>query len=51
MKRFYQLAYVPFQLLRLTRNSQRYVNIYAAVRSYQLRDQLLYSIVTSRKPR
>ena len=50
MKRFYQLAFFPFSLLRLVGQEKRYVNIYAAVKSYQLRNQFTYTVVSCQKP-
>ena len=50
MKRFYQLAFVPFQLLRIIGKERRFVNIFAAVKSYNLRHQFRYTIISSQKP-
>jgi hypothetical protein len=50
MKRFYQLALMPFYLLRLFGKEKRFVNIYAAVMSYKLRRQFRYTVVSCQKP-
>jgi ubiquinone/menaquinone biosynthesis C-methylase UbiE len=50
MRRLYELAYIPFHILKLLGKEKNYVNIFAGVRSYQLRHEFQYTIIRAQKP-
>jgi ubiquinone/menaquinone biosynthesis C-methylase UbiE len=51
MSRFYQLAWLPYHLLKLFGREKNYVNIFAGVCSYQLRHQFEYCMIRAEKPK
>jgi len=50
MKRLYQIAFIPYYTLKLFGKESNYVNTFAGVKSYQLRNQFHYTIMKSYKP-
>lgn len=50
MRSLYLLGFVPYYILKAFNNEKKYVNTFAGVRSYQLRDQFQYSIIRAQKP-
>lgn len=51
MRRLYELAYIHFHILKAFGREKRYVNTFAAVRSYQLRHEFQYTIIRGYKPK
>lgn len=51
MRRLYLLAFIPYNLLKLFGKERNYINTFAGVRSYQLRDEYHYLGIKAHKPR
>ena len=50
MKRLYQLAIIPYGLMKMTKQEKKHVNAYAAVISYPRHHQFHYTIMRGYKP-
>lgn len=50
MKRLYQIAFVPFHILKLFGKEKNYTNTYVGYISFGLRDQFQYSLISAVKP-
>jgi sterol 24-C-methyltransferase len=50
LRRFHQIAYLPFQLLRLLGREERFVNARSAVAGYEYRRYFGYNIVIGARP-
>jgi SAM-dependent methyltransferase len=49
MRRLYRIGIIPFRVLKVFGKERRFVNLFSAVRSYELRNYLYYVVVMARK--
>lgn len=50
MRRMYRISFVPYQISRILGRKEKYVNTYAMIHTYRLRNLIHYNLISSLKP-